>query len=96
MPQASDEQRVTMKKWFGDDVSDFGPIKFLQSHGFVLRKDWLWELPVPHHRVSCYENECITFLIHEWDFGGIYRDNLTWVCLCGQSKIKSGQAFQAT
>lgn len=84
MPQASDRQRALMEKWFGDPISDEGPINFLQSHGYILRRDWHWELPTPSHSCSCYEMECIMFLADEWDFGGVVNVPIAIVCLCGQ------------
>lgn len=88
MPQASDELRGLMLKWFGNDGN--GPDAFLKSHGYVLTKHWTWELPVPYHSISCYEWNCIVFLIREWDYAGLALDNnKPTVCLCGQSKEKS-------
>lgn len=72
MPMASDRQRELMFKWFGDHVSEAGPIKCLESRGYVLRRDWLWEKPTPSHTIHEIERECLQFLIDEWDFGGIY------------------------
>lgn len=68
MPQASNEQRALMEKWFGDPVDDGGPYRFLQSHGFT---EWAgtFKPPVPSHNVSCDEWECIAFLCDEWDYG---------------------------
>lgn len=71
MPQASDEMRALMLKWFGDEISEAGPIKFLESRGYVLRKDWQWQLPTPAHTVSREEFACVQFLIEEWDFGAL-------------------------
>lgn len=85
MPTASDEERGLMQKWFGDAVSEQGPMKFLESHGFELSKAWEWKLPTKYHQISCYEFACIIFLVHEWDFGGIEDDNDSrTVCLCGK------------
>lgn len=74
MPQASHQLRGLMHDWFGDPISDYGPMKFLQSHGYVLRQDWFWEKPVPSHTISEAEWHCLRFLIDEWDFGGIYQN----------------------
>lgn len=60
-----------MEKWFGNPVGEEGPIQFLQSHGYVLRRDWYWDKPTPSHNISEDEWQCIAFLIDEWDFGGI-------------------------
>jgi hypothetical protein len=71
MPRASAQQRALMEKWFGDPKSDRGPIEFLESRGYVLRPDWQWDPPVPAHTVNHEEEECICFLVDEWDFGGL-------------------------
>jgi len=70
MPQASDELRDTITKWFGR-IDDYAVIKFLESHGFTLTRDWFWIAPVPSHTISEIEFNCLRFLIDEWDFGGI-------------------------
>ena len=74
MPQASEELRSRMEKRFGDAVSDVGPTKFLQDAGYELTHDWLWE-PKPGVTdlagMTPGEFECLVFLIHEWDFGGL-------------------------
>ena len=71
VPQASDEDREQMRRWFGE-IDEQGPIRFLESRGYVLRKDWRWEKPVPSHTLSVEELACIHFLADEWDFGGVY------------------------
>jgi hypothetical protein len=72
MPTTSDERRGTMLRFFRDPISEYGPIKFLKSHGFKLRRDWYWEKPTPSHTISDDEYECLAFLVEEWDFGGIH------------------------
>jgi len=81
MPQASDENRELMNKWF-NSIEDYHPVKFLKSHGFILTNKWQWIPPVPYHSISCYELSCILFLIDEWDFGGLINDYGITVCLC--------------
>lgn len=71
MPQASDELRMTMFRYFGDEIDDNGPLIFLESRGYILRKGWLWEKPVSAHTINDEEYNCLQFLIEEWDFGGI-------------------------
>lgn len=83
MPQATDEQRATMHKWFGDEISDEGPIRFLRSHGYTLLEGFIWQKPTPSHSVSCYEAECVLFLINEWDWGGVVGGLGEVQCLCG-------------
>lgn len=68
MPSTTDEMRALMKKWFGDPVSDAGPLNFLLSRGWT-DKAGLLEPPVPSHRASPYELKCVLFLIEEWDYG---------------------------
>ena len=74
MPTASNEQRALMEKWFGDAISEYGPMTFLESHGYILLPNWCWRKPVPHHNMSDDEWECLKFLVDEWDFGGIVDD----------------------
>lgn len=76
MPQASEEQRLLMLKWFGDPISDEGPIMFLRSHGFVMHPNapGYWKPPVDSYTVSRDEWECLNFLTGEWDHGGILTE----------------------
>jgi hypothetical protein len=60
-----------MKAWFGDEISEQGPMAFLRSHGFELTKGFVWRKPTPSYTLSETEIICINFLFDEWDFGGI-------------------------
>lgn len=71
MPQASDELRDLMGKWFGDRIDDCRPAQFLASRGYTLNPGYCWIKPTPAHTVHPIEEYCILFLIHEWDYGGI-------------------------
>ncbi len=71
MPQATDELRGLMLKWFGDAISEYGPMSFLESHGYVLRQDWQWEPPTYSHTIRYEELACLEFLVTEWDFGWV-------------------------
>lgn len=72
MPQASDELRAKMEQYFGDPISDEGPVKFLESAGWMLHADWTWSSPgKTMHDMTDKEYECVSFLFHEWDFGGV-------------------------
>ena len=63
MPQASDELRSLMEE-----------MKFLEDAGYKLTRDWHWE-PKPGvsdlKGMTRDEFECLLFLVHEWDFGGL-------------------------
>lgn len=64
-----------MDKWFPlpDDAvysQDLLAMKFLESRGWILNRDWTWTPPVKFHTQSFFEYTCITYLIEEWDFGG--------------------------
>lgn len=72
MPQADEELRSIMVDWFGS-MEDYGPTKLLESHGFVLTREWKWIKPVPSHTLNEIEWTCLQFLIDEWDFGGLHR-----------------------
>jgi hypothetical protein len=68
MPQATDEQRALMNKWFGNPIDDGPPYRFLMARGY---QEWAGMLikPTPAHSVSEYEWACIEFLCFEWDYG---------------------------
>jgi hypothetical protein len=75
MPQASDEDRDQAEKYFGDPVSDEGPMKFLHEQGFVLGRDWAYRKPGARWQdLSEKEKFSISFLCDEWDFGGFEDD----------------------
>lgn len=63
MPQASEEQRA---RWPG---SDGQAIEFLEKRGFIQTADWRWVVP-PGHKVTVKESDAVSYLIHEWDWGG--------------------------
>lgn len=71
MPQASDEQRDLMAKWFPVDneagVDDWQPIQFLQARGWA-EKAGMWSKPSPSYNPSYYEVQCLLFLRDEWDY----------------------------
>ena len=68
MPQATEELRELMERWFGDPISEIGPLEFLRSHGFIERPNGVLAPPVPSHNVSHDEWRCIAFMVQEWDF----------------------------
>ncbi len=68
MPQALDEQRDLMSKWFGS-IDLFAPLKFLQARGYRDDNGWIIK-PTAAHTISVEEGECIDFLCDEWDFAG--------------------------
>lgn len=68
MPQAGNLHRALMKKWFGDEINEQGPLQFLFSHGFLEVESGVLITPVPSHTLSADERACISFLINEWDF----------------------------
>lgn len=74
MPQASDELRAEMQKYFGDPVDDAGPTQYLKFMGHVLTSNWQWKLKEGKtlQNISTKEFLCIKFLVDEWDFGGIH------------------------
>lgn len=73
MPQASDELRAEMKRRFGDEISDAGPTKFLEQAGYTLNEDWTWsKFGITNlEQMTRDEFECLLFLVHEWDYGGL-------------------------
>lgn len=72
MPQASDELRAEMRRRFGDPLSGSGPIEYLLSKGWTLNNDWSWSKPdMLAGNVPDEEDDCIKFLVDEWDCNGI-------------------------
>ena len=76
MPQATDNLRQQMDKRFGSPVSDAGPMKFLESAGYRLRRDWHW---MPKEGVTTLDDmtqdeyDCLVFLVQEWDMGNLFQ-----------------------
>lgn len=71
MPSASDEDRSQAEKYFGNPISDEGPMAFLKEQGFTLGKDWVYRKPgVKWEDLSEKEKFSVGFLCDEWDFGG--------------------------
>lgn len=55
-------------------INDYGPSKYLQDAGYVLGGDWLWRPKagvVTLKDMTRDEFECLLFLCHEWDYGGL-------------------------
>lgn len=64
MPRASEELRA---KWgHGDDRI---AIALLESRGYVLTPEWLWQIP-DGHTPTIDERSAAQYLIDEWDYGG--------------------------
>ena len=68
MPQADDELREKMRKWFGS-IDIHGPLALLESHGFVLGSAGVIYAPTQSHNLSLDEYACVDFLVEEWDYG---------------------------
>lgn len=74
MRQASETMRDLMGEYFGDRLSEDGPKQYLIGRGYQLTSDRHW---LPKTSVDSYgqmtrkEFECLTFLHHEWDYGGL-------------------------
>lgn len=78
-----------IKKWFGDAPTQQldGATAFLESHGYVLRKGYVWDLPTQYHVPSCHETMCIRYLIEEWDYGGVAMEYEPRACHCVCGKV---------
>jgi hypothetical protein len=42
----------------------------LEKRGYVLDRQWVWTAPADHAPAE-EELDWITFLVQEWDFGGL-------------------------
>lgn len=51
-----------------------GPVRYLTQAGYSLQRGWTWK---PKDGVSGYDDmtqeeyDCLLFLVHEWDYGGL-------------------------
>lgn len=69
MPQATDARRAQYRKWFG--TIDAGPgMTYMIERGWTYTRDHEWVHDHPQHRATRKEVDVVTFLCHEWDFGG--------------------------
>lgn len=59
---------------FGSEVSDDGPITFLERSGYKINpKTFCWSKPGVTELWEMTRDEftCLVFLIDEWDYGGL-------------------------
>lgn len=70
MPSSTPERRA---RWWPDDdlTGTETASKFLLARGYALRIDWAWRKPAPDYEVTEEEYDAITFLMEEFDFGGL-------------------------
>ena len=78
MPQASDELRklvgwILQPKEHQEVPDDSLTVKFLQSRGYTLLRDFTWQLPKPDHWVTEMEELCLRYLVDEWDYGWVVK-----------------------
>lgn len=77
MPSADPDLQKQMIECFGS-IDAAGPTDALVAAGYKLRKNRTW---APKPGVMCYrdmtrdEFECLMFLAHEWDFGGLVLED---------------------
>lgn len=67
MPSCSDSQAALMRAWFGSDVGDYEPSRFLLARGWTEREG-MWYKPTSAYTPSIYEVECLLYLRDEWDY----------------------------
>jgi len=78
MPQADPDLVRLIVSRFGD-IDTTGPAQFLECAGYKLTRDCHW---LPKSGVTDYgqmtrdEFDCLMFLCHEWDFGGLRLEKL--------------------
>lgn len=72
MPQASAELQNQMIERFGS--LDDGPvIAHLEKQGYTLTREGFWKKDgiKEYKDMERFDFECLMFLAHEWDFGGL-------------------------
>jgi hypothetical protein len=67
MPQASDNLRAKMKEYFGDEVSDAGPMKYLESRDIQINKGFVYHIPADKP-ITSKDLNCLNFMVDEWDY----------------------------
>lgn len=72
MPSAPGELQDWAIERFGD-LSDNGPMRYLESQGFELTRDWKWikDDVTRYDELNSEEWMAMIFLAREWDFGGL-------------------------
>jgi hypothetical protein len=69
MPQATEELRAA---WGGEmGVGEDKAMAHLEGRGFKLTRQWEWHKPAPDYALDQDDIGAISFLIQEWDFGGL-------------------------
>lgn len=75
MPQATAELQ---KEWMLDTNSqsagEFEATQYLFRAGYSLTSRWNWLKPEPSHPVTEKELSAATFMLQEWDYGGIISE----------------------
>jgi len=46
-------------------------VKYLKSQGYTLTPNWCWLKPTKGHKVTAKEDDMLSYLVMEWDFGDI-------------------------
>lgn len=70
MPQASDEDRAKMAKYFGGDGIDDGPPShYLHGRGWIFTNSGMIQKPSADYKPTEQEWDCLYFLCDEWDYG---------------------------
>jgi len=65
-----------MKAWFGDELSNWGPVSHLMDHGWI-KDNGVWSMAGVNHfeDIDYKERKCLEFLMvawgHEWKKGGV-------------------------
>lgn len=67
MPQTTPERAA---RWPGGNGQ---AMNHLKARGYVLHKDWTYTKPSPDFEPTERDLDAITYLIEEWDFGGLRR-----------------------
>lgn len=67
MPQSSDELRKLMGQWFGDEISDEGPYKYLMSKGWIEEAGMFYS-PTPSYFGPVEDYIVLKFMMEEWDY----------------------------
>lgn len=73
MPTATPELKAIWEKENAGD-GEVAACLYLENRGWVLDKEWLWHPPSKDHTVAPQEIRAIAYLIQEWDYGGLWKE----------------------
>lgn len=73
MPSGPPELHAYWSNVNTDGTADNNAIRYLEGEGYKLTRGWEWILPSPTHTPTPIESMALSYLVWEWDFGGLAK-----------------------